>query len=192
LNANELLLIDFSSVARPMWEACDTSEQRSGLAVQIVARVHDLALAHPHAAICMDSGRTFRHDLDPNYKGHRPEQEAAMLHQFNFAAEGLRADGFPVWAVKGFEADDLVAPSSQGRGRHRRKNGLGPARAAWQHRRHLRGARRDTGCVQEWHPQQPDRVPRQMAGRAVAHRPAVGCRDSLSRDCHRARGKADG
>ena len=110
--SEELLLIDFSSVARPMWEACKTSEERSSLAAQIVARVHALAAQHPHCALCMDSGKSFRHDLDSAYKGSRPEAEAAMHHQFDCAAEALKADGFVVWAVKGFETDDIVATAT--------------------------------------------------------------------------------
>jgi 5'-3' exonuclease len=112
MSTTELLLIDFSILARPMWEACKNSEERANVGTQIVARVHALALQHPHAAICCDSGKSFRCDLDPTYKAQRQETEAAMRHQFTLAEETLKADGFPVWKVPGFEADDIIATAT--------------------------------------------------------------------------------
>jgi 5'-3' exonuclease len=95
-----------------MWEACKNSEERANVGTQIVARAHALALQHPHAAICCDSGKSFRCDLDPTYKAQRQETEAAMRHQFTLAEETLKADGFPVWKVAGFEADDIIATAT--------------------------------------------------------------------------------
>ncbi len=110
---NELLLIDLSSLARPIWEAATSgtgsSAARASVATEVVNRVQALAVTHPHAAICCDSGKCFRHDLLPSYKGTRPERDAAMLHQFQLAEEQLKRAGFPVWKVAGFEADDVIA-----------------------------------------------------------------------------------
>jgi 5'-3' exonuclease len=76
---------------------------------KIVARVRALATGHPFAAICCDSGRSFRHDITRTYKANRPESDATLQHQITLAREQLAEDGFPIWAVRGFEADDLIA-----------------------------------------------------------------------------------
>lgn len=77
-----------------------------------VARIRGLAARHPHAAICIDSGRSFRAEVDPTYKANRPEREETLKHQIALAIETLRADGFPIWGVKGFEADDVIATAA--------------------------------------------------------------------------------
>ena len=74
-----------------------------------VAAVRKLAADHPHTAICCDSAKSFRKELDPTYKANRPAQEAPLHHQIDLAREALEADGFPVWCVDGFEGDDLIA-----------------------------------------------------------------------------------
>jgi 5'-3' exonuclease len=76
---------------------------------KIVDRIRTLAARHPYAAICCDSGKSFRAEIDPNYKAQRPERDATLHHQIKLAIEKLTGDGFPVWGVRGFEADDLIA-----------------------------------------------------------------------------------
>ncbi len=80
--------------------------------MKIVARVINLSAGAPHVAVCMDSGWSFRHDVDPQYKANRPEREAALHHQIDLAVEQLTADGFPIWKVRGFEADDIIATAA--------------------------------------------------------------------------------
>lgn len=107
--STELLLIDLSSIAHPAWHMA-TDPLTVG--TQIVARVRALTSGHPHAAICVDSGRSFRAEVEPTYKAQRPESDAALHHQIKLAVETLRGDGFPVWSVRGFEADDLIASAA--------------------------------------------------------------------------------
>jgi 5'-3' exonuclease len=109
MNVNEIALIDLSSIAYPIWMMSGSQADQNHCSTQIVARVRTLATNHPHAAICCDSGRSFRHELAPSYKANRPEREEALHHQIRLAVEQLEADGFPIWSVKGFEADDLIA-----------------------------------------------------------------------------------
>lgn len=109
VNPDELLLIDLSSIAHPIWHMSQSEPDPNATSVKIVDRVRALAERHPHAAICCDSGKSFRAELDPNYKAQRPEQLATLHHQIKLAREKLEGDGFPIWAVKGFEADDLIA-----------------------------------------------------------------------------------
>jgi 5'-3' exonuclease len=81
--------------------------------VQTVAKVRALASGQQNVAVCCDSGKSFRHQVDPDYKANRPESDATLQHQITLARETLLADGFPVWAVRGFEADDLIATGAK-------------------------------------------------------------------------------
>lgn len=104
-----LVLIDLSSIAHPIWHTSQAEPDPNRASQSIVARVTALANGHPHVAICCDSGRSFRKDISPAYKANRPEHDATLQHQIGLACDQLAADGFPIWAVKGFEADDLIA-----------------------------------------------------------------------------------
>jgi 5'-3' exonuclease len=107
--SRELVLIDLSSIAHPIWHTNQADPDVNKTSQLIVTRVHALASAQRHVAICCDSGKSFRKDIAATYKANRPEHDAALMHQIALAREQLEADGFPVWAVKMFEADDLIA-----------------------------------------------------------------------------------
>lgn len=113
MNDNQLLLIDLSSIAHPIWHVSGKEPDQDHVSTQTVVKVRQLAQAHPHAAVCCDSGKSFRADVDPTYKANRPESLAPLQHQITLAMEQLRKDGFPVWAVRGFEADDLIATATR-------------------------------------------------------------------------------
>lgn len=113
MNKTELLLIDLSGIAHQAFHVSDKEPDPGFIARTIIARVRSLASAHPHAAICCDSGKSFRADIDPQYKAQRDtENRAVIKHQMDVACETLRADGFPIWAAKGFEADDIIATAT--------------------------------------------------------------------------------
>lgn len=107
-----ILLIDLSGIAHMIWHVSASEPDPNATATKTVERVRALASGQPHVAICCDSGRSFRRDVDPTYKAQRPEHDAALQHQITLAMETLRGDGFPVWAAKGYEADDLIATST--------------------------------------------------------------------------------
>lgn len=104
-----LVLIDLSSIAYPIWHTAASDPNPNATSQQIVARVTALASGATRAAVCVDSGKSFRKDIAPTYKANRPEREAALMHQIHVAIDALRADGFPIWKADGFEADDLIA-----------------------------------------------------------------------------------
>jgi 5'-3' exonuclease len=108
----EIALIDLSSIAYPIWHMSGAQPDVDYTSTQIVARIRSLTATHPKAAICCDKGKSFRHALAPSYKANRPEREAALHHQIKLAIEQLQSDGYPVWAVDGFEADDLIATAT--------------------------------------------------------------------------------
>lgn len=111
--AAEIVLIDLSSIAYPIWHTNSKDPDPDKTSQLSVARVLALATGHPHAAVCCDSGRgSFRRELSASYKANRPEHDATLQHQITMAKEQLVAEGFPVWSVKGFEADDLIATAT--------------------------------------------------------------------------------
>lgn len=113
MSATELLLIDLSGIAHQIWHTDTNNPDPSRVSTQTIARVRALASEHPHAAVCCDSGKSFRADLDPAYKANRDtENRAPLRHQMTLACETLKKDGFPVWAATGFEADDIIATAT--------------------------------------------------------------------------------
>lgn len=107
-----LLLIDLSSIAVPIYKMSGSEADPDYTATQTVARVRSLAAGVDHVVVCCDSGRSFRHDVSEAYKAQRPQADAPMRHQIRLAQERLKADGFPVWSAKGFEADDVIASAA--------------------------------------------------------------------------------
>lgn len=105
----EIALVDLSGIAHPIWHMSGGQPNPDYCSNEIVARVRKLTANHPKAAICCDKGKSFRVELNPEYKAQRPEPIAALHHQIKLAQERLESDGYPVWSVRGFEADDLIA-----------------------------------------------------------------------------------
>lgn len=53
-------------------------------------------------------GKTFRHDLDAQYKGTRKPTDPNLVPQFDITKELLAVFEIPVIGVKGYEADDVI------------------------------------------------------------------------------------
>ncbi len=116
--SESLVLIDLSGIAHPIYHTNDGDANPNATSTAVVERIRALSSAHKHVAICCDSGRSFRYDIDPSYKGNRrdpdkQDERARILHQIGLAVETLRGDGFPIWAAKGFEADDIIASAAR-------------------------------------------------------------------------------
>src|SRR6202167_4873367 len=63
-----------------------------------------------HLAVVFDlSERTFRTDMYPDYKAHRPDPPDDLRPQFGLIREAVHAFDLPCLEQKGFEADDLIA-----------------------------------------------------------------------------------
>jgi len=61
------------------------------------------------AVIFDKSGKTFRNDIYPEYKAHRPEAPEDLVPQFAAIREATRAFNLPCIDMAGYEADDLIA-----------------------------------------------------------------------------------
>lgn len=107
-----VVLIDLSSIAHPIFHMSGSDPDVNATSTATVAKVRALATGQPHVAVCCDLGRSFRADIEPTYKANRGERDATLMHQIEIAKERLRADGFPVWAQPGMEADDLIATAT--------------------------------------------------------------------------------
>src|SRR4051794_15176625 len=63
-----------------------------------------------HVADVFDySEKTFRNEIYPDYKGHRPDPPDELIPQFPLMREAVRAFGLLPIEQRGFEADDIIA-----------------------------------------------------------------------------------
>ena len=66
--------------------------------------------APTHLAVIFDhSESTFRNQLYPAYKAHRPPPPEDLIPQFSLVRQATRAFGVPCLELPGYEADDLIA-----------------------------------------------------------------------------------
>lgn len=63
-----------------------------------------------YIAVVFDAGRkTFRQDIYPQYKAHRPDVPEDLIPQFSLIRDVCDAFNVPSFELEGFEADDLIA-----------------------------------------------------------------------------------
>ena len=63
-----------------------------------------------HFAVIFDySGKSFRNDIYPQYKAHRPPAPEDLVPQFSIIRDATRAFNVACIEKEGFEADDLIA-----------------------------------------------------------------------------------
>lgn len=63
-----------------------------------------------HLAVIFDySGKTFRNEIYPDYKGNRPDAPEDLIPQFPLVRDATRAFNVPCIETEGFEADDIIA-----------------------------------------------------------------------------------
>ncbi len=110
-----IALIDLGSIFVAAWFASGADQDADAPHDITVRRVHRIAADFDHVAVCCDTPPYDRAQIDPAYKANRkatPDEVAmreARTVQLGRVAETLRRDGFAVYAVRGLEADDLIA-----------------------------------------------------------------------------------
>ncbi|MFW6011005.1 MAG: DNA polymerase I [Desulfosalsimonas sp.] len=78
-----------------------------GFARMLIKLIQDRA--PEYVAMVFDSrGPTFRHEIYPDYKGHRPEMPEDLSMQIPVIHEITEAFNIPVIMLEGYEADDLI------------------------------------------------------------------------------------
>ena len=66
-----------------------------------------------HIAMVMDAkGKTFRHDMYPDYKANRPPMPDDLRVQLQYLLEMIPAMGLPLVSIPGVEADDVIGTLS--------------------------------------------------------------------------------
>ncbi len=103
-----VVLIDLSSLYRANWHAT-AAEDVSQAKPRTLEAVKRCVQGDGLVAICCDVGRPFRMDLFDGYKAKRPEKEDLMLVELAEVKARLRSDGYLLWGVDTFEADDVIA-----------------------------------------------------------------------------------
>ena len=63
-----------------------------------------------YLAVCFDlKGPTLRHEKFPEYKIHRKPMPDDLIPQMDIIKEVIAAYGTPIFQLKGYEADDIIA-----------------------------------------------------------------------------------
>ena len=63
-----------------------------------------------YVAVIFDKARkTFRNDIYPEYKAHRPDPPEDLIPQFQLVRDATEAMNVPAVSMENFEADDLIA-----------------------------------------------------------------------------------
>lgn len=106
--ATRLILIDLSGIFRANWHATADMELSEAFS-RTVSRVHGLASGYDLCAVCCDWPPYRRKAIHEGYKAQRDAPPANMVEQFRRVKERLTDDGFLLWQVEGYEADDLIA-----------------------------------------------------------------------------------
>jgi len=103
-----LLLVDFSAVFLTNWHG--TADQNlSEAAKTTVRQILGHAERYEHAALCLDSPKSFRRELYPEYKKNREDKPRAMIAQLQRTIEKLLRKGLRGFVAEGYEGDDIIA-----------------------------------------------------------------------------------
>jgi len=110
-----LLLVDGSSYLYRAFHALpdlrNRQNQPTGAIKGVLNMLHRLHKDYPadYSACVFDAkGKTFRDDLYPRYKAHRPPMPDDLASQIAPLHECIRALGWPMLIVDGVEADDVI------------------------------------------------------------------------------------
>lgn len=119
-NGKHLYLIDGSSFIFRAYHAIRMLTRPDGTPVNAVSgfcnmlfkllRDLDDAERPSHLAVIFDAGKkTFRNDIYPEYKAHRPPAPDDLIPQFSIIRDAVIAFNLPSIDSDGYEADDIIA-----------------------------------------------------------------------------------
>jgi len=110
-----LLVVDGSSYLYRAYHALPDLRTRTGEPTGalhgVINMLRRLAGEYPsaHRAVVFDArGKTFRDDLYPEYKAHRPSMPEDLAAQIEPIHTAVRALGWPLLVIDGVEADDVI------------------------------------------------------------------------------------
>ena len=115
-----LLLVDGSSYLYRAFHALPELKNRAGFptgalkgVLAMLRRLSSDFKADYRAVIFDAKGKTFRNDLFPDYKAHRPPMPEALALQIPPLHAAIRALGWPLLSIEGVEADDVIGSLAQ-------------------------------------------------------------------------------
>ncbi len=110
-----LLLVDASSYLYRAFHALPDLRNRHNEptgavygVLNMLRRLHQDYQADYSACVFDAKGKTFRDELYPEYKAHRPPMPPDLAAQIAPLHDAIRAMGWPLLAVEGVEADDVI------------------------------------------------------------------------------------
>ena len=110
-----LLLVDGSSYLYRAYHALPDLRNGEGLPtgaiygmINMLRKLRNDYPAEYIACVFDAKGKTFRDDLYPAYKEHRPSMPEDLARQIQPIHEAVRALGWPIVVVEGVEADDVI------------------------------------------------------------------------------------
>lgn len=110
-----LLLVDGSSYLYRAYHALPDLRNGEGLPtgaiygmINMLRKLRNDYPAQYIACVFDAKGKTFRDDMYPAYKEHRPSMPEDLAKQIEPIHEAVRALGWPIVVVEGVEADDVI------------------------------------------------------------------------------------
>ncbi|MBU1689612.1 MAG: DNA polymerase I [Gammaproteobacteria bacterium] len=120
METKTLLLVDGSSYLYRAFHALPDLRNRHNEptgaiygVLNMLRRLHKDYNADYSACVFDAKGKTFRDDLYPEYKAHRPPMPDDLARQIEPLHEAIRAMGWPLLMVDGVEADDVIGTLSE-------------------------------------------------------------------------------
>jgi len=114
-NASPLVLVDGSSYLFRAFHALpplvNSRGHPTGAVKGVINMIRSLIKEYPdsHIAIVFDAkGKTFRNEIYPDYKAHRPPMPDELRSQIKPIHDIVRAMGLPMLVIEGVEADDVI------------------------------------------------------------------------------------
>ncbi|MDY0013971.1 MAG: DNA polymerase I [Rhodocyclaceae bacterium] len=110
-----LLLVDGSSYLYRAFHALPDLRNSAGEptgavrgVLSMLRRLESDYKAEYRACVFDAKGKTFRDDLYPDYKSHRPPMPEDLRAQIEPLHQAVRAEGWPLLSIEGVEADDVI------------------------------------------------------------------------------------
>ena len=117
--AKKLFLIDGSNHAFRVFHAMPRDMYAAGfptgalLGFANMLRMLERDHSPDYVVVCFDNGPSFRKDIFPDYKGHRPQKPEELDKQWPHFQELVEAWGYPYLAPERIEADDAIGTMAQ-------------------------------------------------------------------------------
>ncbi|MGD9108543.1 MAG: 5'-3' exonuclease H3TH domain-containing protein, partial [Gammaproteobacteria bacterium] len=125
-NKPPLILIDGSSYLYRAYHALppltNSKGQPTGAIFGVINMIRRLIKDYrpSQIAVIFDAkGKTFRHELYPEYKAHRPAMPDDLISQIKYLHEIIHAMGLPLLAIEGVEADDVIGTLAKEASEHK-------------------------------------------------------------------------